>query len=90
MKKKSCREVYDCQGNFGRTSKIRILKINGHSGLQKYTCLLKGEKYAFWEDNPCTDILSSLFTEVLRVPDKRGIEDNSKIIFLISQRKHML
>ena len=23
-------------------------------------------------------------------PDKRGIEDNSKIIFLISQRKHML
>ena len=27
---------------------------------------------------------------ISRVPDKRGIEDNSKIIFLISQRKRML
>ena len=25
-----------------------------------------------------------------RAPDKRGIEDNSKITFLISQQKHML
>ena len=29
-------------------------------------------------------------TTVHRAPDKRGIEDNSNIIFLIFQQKHML
>ena len=33
---------------------------------------------------------ASLFNKCNRAPDKRGIEDNSKIIFLISQQKHML
>ena len=28
--------------------------------------------------------------QLFRAPDKRGIEDNSKIIFLVSQGKHML
>ena len=35
----------------------------------------------------------NLFIETIRVtraPDKRDIEDNSKIFFLISHQKHML
>ena len=34
---------------------------------------------------------TSLYFDVCnRAPDKRGIEDNSKIIFLIFQRKHVV
>ena len=34
-------------------------------------------------------ITATVILPVNKAPDKRGIKDNSKIIFLISQRKHI-